>query len=71
MPRHVFDDILEDYEASPRKRRYTSARDLKVISRNQVIGEPYQGVRTRSSLITKSNIALISEIQPEYVDEAL
>ena len=46
-------------------------RDLRVISQNQIIGEPSQGIRTRSSLRSESNLALISEIQPESIDEAL
>ena len=52
-------------------RRYIGARDLKVVSPNQVIGKLSQAIRTRSSFRTKSNMALISEIQPEYIDEAL
>ena len=53
------------------KRRYTGIRDLRAVSQNQIIGEPSQGIRTRSSFRTKSNMALISEIQPECIDEAL
>ena len=37
---HVSDDISEELEESPIKRRYTGARDLKAISQNQIIGEP-------------------------------
>ena len=42
-----------------------------MFSQNQIVGEPSQGIRTASSLRTKSNLALISEIQLESVDEAL
>ena len=70
-PQHASDDITEDLEESPIKRRYTGAKDLRVISQNQIIGEPTQGVRTRSSLRIESNMALILEIKPESVDEAL
>ena len=31
---HVSDDILEDSEGSPIKRRYTGARDLRAVSQN-------------------------------------
>ena len=62
MSQHVSDDILEDFEAPPIKRRYTEARELRAVSQNQVIDEPSQGVRTRSSFRLESNIALISEI---------
>ena len=41
---------------------------MRVISQNQIIGE---GVKTRSSLITESNLALILEIQQESIDKAL
>ena len=68
---HVSDDISEEPEESPIKRRYTEVRDSRAISQDQIIGEPSQGVKTRSSLITESNLALISEIQSECVDEAL
>ena len=71
VPRHVFDGFLEESEAFPIKRRYIGARDLRAVSENQVIGEPSQGNRTRSSFRLESNMALISEIQPECVDEAL
>ena len=70
-PQHISDDIPEDSEESTIKRRYTGARDLRAVSQNQIIGEPSQGIRTRSSLRIESNLALISEIQPECVDEAL
>ena len=65
---HVSDDISKE---SPIKRIYTGARDLRVISQNQIIGEHSQGVRTGSFLRTKSNLALISEIQLESADKAL
>ena len=68
---HVSNDIQEEWEESPIKRRYTSARDLRVVSQNQIIGELSHGIRTRSSLIIESYLALISEIQPKCVDEAL
>ena len=68
---HVSDDILEEPKESLIKRRYTRTRNSRVVSQNQIIGEPSQGVKTRSSLRIESNIALISEIQPECVDEAL
>ena len=42
-----------------------------MFSQNQIVGEPSQGIRTASSLRTKSNLALISEIQLESVGEAL
>ena len=71
FPQHVFYDIAKDPEESPIKRRYTGARDLRAISQSQIIGEPSQGVRTKSSLKIESNMALISEFQPECVDEAL
>ena len=45
-------------------------RDLRVVSQNQIIGEPSQGVRTRSSFRSECNMALILEIQLEFVDEA-
>ena len=48
-PQHVSDDILENSEGSPIKRRYAGARDLKAVSQNQIISEPSQGIRTRSS----------------------
>ena len=51
MPHHVSDHIPEDSKASPMKRRYTSARDLRAISRNQVIDELSQGVRTNQIFI--------------------
>ena len=44
---------------------------MRAISQNQIIGEPSQGIKTRSSFRTKSNMDLISEIQPECIDEAL
>ena len=53
------------------KRRCNSARDLKVVSQNQVISEHSQEVRTRSSFRIESNMALIFELQPECVNEAL
>ena len=37
LPHHVSDDILENSEASPMKRGYTSMRDLRVVYQNQVI----------------------------------
>ena len=70
-PQHVYDDILKDLEESPIKRIYTSARDLRAISQNQIISQPSQGFRTRSSFKIESNMALISEIQPECIDKAL
>ena len=42
LPCHVSEDISENSEASPMRRRYTSARDLKAASQNQVIGGPSQ-----------------------------
>ena len=56
---HVSDDISEEPEESSIKRRYTGVRDLRAVSQNQIIGELSQGVRTRSSLKTESNLALI------------
>ena len=67
----VSDDISKDLEGISIKRRYTGGKDLRVVFQNQIIGEPYQGIRTRSSLKTESNLAFISEIQPESVDETL
>ena len=67
----VSDDVSDEPEDTPLKRRYTSVRDLRAVSQNQIIGEPSQGIRTRSSLRSESNLALISEIQPESIDEAL
>ena len=67
---HVSDDISEEPEDTPNKRWYTGARDLRAVSQNQIIGEPSQGIRTRSSLRTESNLALISKIQPKSVDKA-
>ena len=64
-------DISEDPKNTPIKRRYTGARDLRAVSQKWIVGEPSQGIRTRSSLRTESNLALISEIQPESVDKAL
>ena len=43
---------------------------MRAVSQNQ-ISEPSQGIKTRSSLSGESNLALISEIQPESIDEAL
>ena len=71
MPDHVSDNILKDFEASPMRRRYIGVRDFRAISQNQVISELSQGVRTRSSFRIESNMALISKIQPECIDEAL
>ena len=68
---HVSDDISEEPEESLIKRRYIEAKDLRTVSQNQIIGESSQGVKTRSFLRTKSNLALILEIQLEGVDEAL
>ena len=68
---HVSNDISEELKGTPLKRRYTGVRDLRAVSQNQIIGEPSQGIRTRSSLKSESNLALISEIQPESIDEAL
>ena len=62
LPYYIFYDIREEYEASLLKGRYTSARDLRAVSQNQVIGEPSQEIRTRSSLRLKLNRTLISEI---------
>ena len=62
LPHHVSDGILENSKASPMKRRYTSTSDLRAISQNQIIGEPSQGVKTKSLFRTESNMALISEI---------
>ena len=53
------------------KRRCTRVRDLRVISQNRIISELSQGVRIGSSLRAESNLALISEIQLECVEEAL
>ena len=39
---HVFNDIQEDLEKTPIKRRYTRTRDLRAVSQNQIIGEPSQ-----------------------------
>ena len=58
---HVHDDISKDSEGSPIKRRYTSARDLRAFSQNLIIGEPYQGIRTKSSFRIESNMALIQK----------
>ena len=41
---HVSDDIQEDPEESPIKRRYIGVRHLRIVSQNQIINEPYQGV---------------------------
>ena len=71
LHQYVFDDIFEDSKKLPIKRRYTSVRDLRAIFPNQIIGEPSPGVRTKSSLRTESNLALILEVQPECIDEAL
>ena len=68
---HVSDDISEDPEDTPIKRKYTGARDLRAVSQKEILGEPYQGIRTKSSLRTESNLALISESQPKSIDEAL
>ena len=68
---HVSDDICEEVEGTHLKWRYTGIRDLRAISQNQIIGEPSQGVRIRSSLRSESNHACIFEIQPENIDEAL
>ena len=70
LPHHVSDDILENSEASYMRKRYTGARDLRAISQNQVIGEPSQEIKTKSSFIAKSNMALIFETQPKCIDEA-
>ena len=71
LPHHVSNDIPENSKASPMRKRYTRGRDLIVMSQNQVIGEPSQGVKIKSSFRTKSKLALIFEIQPECIDEAL
>ena len=68
---HVSDDISKHPESTSTKRWYTGVRDLRVVSQNKIIGEPSQGIKTRSSLRTNSNLAIISEIQLESVDEAL
>ena len=70
-PQHVFDEIPKDLERSPIKRRYIGARDLRAISQNQIINELSQGIITRSFFRIELNMALICEIQPEYIDEAL
>ena len=68
---YVSDNISEELEDSCIKRRYTGVRDMRVVSQNQIIGEPSQGVRTRFSFRIESNLPLISEFQLECVDEAL
>ena len=60
---HVSDNISKEPEDTPIKRRYTGARDLRVVSQNQKLGEPSQRIRTRSSIRIESNLALISEIK--------
>ena len=70
-PQHVSDDILEDSEGSPTKKRCIGVRDLRVVPQNQIIGEPSQGIRTKSSFRVESYIALISKIQSKCIDEAL
>ena len=67
----VSDDVSDELENTPLKRRYTGVRDLRAVSQNQIIGEPSQGIRTRFSLKSESNLALISEIKLENIDEAL
>ena len=62
---HVSDDIQEELEELPIKKKSTDVRDLRAVSQNQIIGEHSHGIRPRSSFRTKSNLALISEIQPE------
>ena len=59
LHQHVSDDISEVLEESPIKRRYSGTRELRDVSQNQIISEPSQGVRTRFSLRTESNLALI------------
>ena len=73
IPTHqpVSEENSENSEDIPQKKRYSGVRDLRAVSQNQIIGEPSQGVRTRSSLRSESNLALISEIQPESTVEAL
>ena len=70
-PQHVSDDIPEDAKETPIKRRFTSVKELRVISQNQIINEPSQRIRARSSFKTVSNMALILEIQLESVNEEL
>ena len=71
LPHDVSNDIPGNSKASPMRRRYIGARDLRVVSQNQVIGEPSKGVRTNHPLEQNQNMALIYEIQPECIDEAL
>ena len=70
-PQHISDDILEDSEGSPTKKRCIGVRDLRVVPQNQIIGEPSQGIRTKSSFRVESYIALISKIQSKCIDEDL
>ena len=67
---HVSDNISEDSEGFLIKGRYTSIRDLKAVSQTQ-IGESSQGVGTRSSFKMEPNMALLSEIELDYIDKAL
>ena len=59
LPQHVSYGILEESRASPIERRYTSVMNLRVVSQNEVIDEPSQGVRTRSLFRIESNMDLI------------
>ena len=56
---YVSDDTSKEPKETPIKRRYTRIRNLRTVSQNQIIGEHSHGVRTRSSLKTESNLALI------------
>ena len=73
LPTHqpVSEENFEDSEGTPQKKKYSGVRDLRVVSQNQIIGEPSQGVRTRSSLRSESNLALISETQIESTDKTM
>ena len=46
-------------------------RERNYVKENEIIGDPRKGVSTRSSLRVNNNLALISQIEPKNVQEAL
>ena len=62
----------ELHEPTQVEREKNHPRELTYVKDGEIIGDPRQGVRTRSSLRNTCNyVAFLSQIEPKNVDEVL
>ena len=62
----------EPHKPTQVERERNHPRELTYVKDGEIIGDPRQGVRTRSSLRNTCNyVAFLSQIEPKNIDEAL